>query len=123
MTAKPVALKRTQHFPAGSVRVPANQPLGNLAAVLLEPASPDSFFQWGFFGGVLQATEYIEEYVMEPMAEKMLATDPKLAAEFSAKLERDEAFRASPKDRLRWFYTRTPFLDERWKIYPVAREE
>ena len=87
MTAKPVALKRTEHFPAGSVRVPANQPLGNLAAVLLEPASPDSFFQWGFFGGVLQATEYIEEYIMEPMAEKMLAADPKLAAEFREKLE------------------------------------
>ena len=123
ITAKPVALKRTEHFPAGSVRVPTNQPLGELAAVLLEPSSPDSFFQWGFFNEVLHPTEYIEGYVMEPMAEKMLAEDPKLAAEFREKLESDEAFRASPTERLRWFYARTPFIDERWKIYPVAREE
>ncbi|MBA2434459.1 MAG: carboxypeptidase [Chthoniobacterales bacterium] len=123
LTAKPVATKRTERFPAGSVRVPTNQPLGDLAIVLLEPAAPDSFFQWGFFDQVLQPTEYIEGYVMEPMAEKMLASDPKLASEFRAKLAQDETFRASPKERLRWFYARTPFFDERWKMYPVAREE
>lgn len=123
LTAKPIATKRTEHFPAGSVRVPMDQPLGDLAAILLEPSSPDSFFQWGFFAQVLQPTEYIEGYILEPMAEKMMASDPKLAAEFRDQLATDEAFRASPKDRLRWFYARTPFIDERWKIYPVAREE
>jgi hypothetical protein len=35
------------NFPPGSVRVPTDQPLGYLAMLLLEPASPDSFFQWG----------------------------------------------------------------------------
>ncbi len=123
MTAKPIALKQTERFPAGSIRVPTNQPLGELAVVLLEPSSPDSFFQWGFFDQVLTPTEYIEGYILEPMAERMLAHDPKLAAEFRDKLENDEAFRASPKDRLRWFYARTPFIDQRWNIYPVAREE
>ncbi len=123
LTAKPVATKRTERFPAGSVRVAADQPLGDLAVILLEPDSPDSFFQWGFFNEILQPTEYIEGYVMEPMAEKMLASDPKLAAEFRAKLAHDEAFRASAKERLRWFYARTPFFDERWRLYPVAREE
>ena len=123
VSAKPVAIQRTEHFPAGSIRVPTSQPLGDLAAVLLEPSSPDSFFQWGFFDQVLQQTEYIEGYILEPMAERMLASDPQLAEEFRQKLESDEAFRASPKDRLRWFYARTPFLDERWKLYPVAREE
>ena len=91
--------------------------------MLLEPSSPDSFFQWGFFDQVLHPTEYIEGYIIEPMAEKMLANDPKLAAEFREKLETDKAFRASPEDRLRWFYARTLFIDERWNIYPVAREE
>ena len=60
---------------------------------------------------------------MEPMAEKMLVSDPKLAAEFREKLETDETFRASPQERLRWFYARTLFMDERWKVYPVAWEE
>ena len=57
------------------------------------------------------------------MAERMLAADSKLAEEFREKLASDGIFRASPKERLRWFYTRTPFLDERWKLYPVGREE
>lgn len=123
MTAKPVATKRKQHFATGSVRVPTNQPLGDLAVILLEPSSPDSFFEWGFFDQVLSETEYIEGYVIEPMAERMLASDPKLAPEFNSKLESDQAFRASAKDRLRWFYARTPFIDDRWNLYPVAREE
>ncbi len=107
--AKPVAEARTERFPPGSVRVPTDQPLGDLAAVLLDPRSPDSFFQWGFFHEVLQETEYIEAYVIEPMAERMLAADPKLADEFRAKLAKDEAFRGSAKARLRWFYEKTPF--------------
>ena len=123
VTAKPVAEKRTERFAAGSVRVPVDQPLGNLAAVLLEPISPDSFFQWGFFNEVLQQTEYIESYVMEPMAERMLKEDPKLAAEFREKLAADEKFRSLPADRLRWFYRQTPFIDDRWRLYPVGREE
>ena len=123
ITARPVAEQRTEHYVAGSVRVPADQPLGDLVAVLLEPASPDSFLQWGFFDEIFQHTEYIEGYILEPMAERMMAADPKLAEEFKQKLANDDAFRASSKERLRWFYSKTPFLDERWKLYPVGREE
>ncbi len=123
VTAKPIAQTRMEHFPAGSVRVSTNQPLGDLAAILLEPASPDSFFQWGFFDEVLQETEYIEPYIVEPMAERMLKEDPKLAGEFREKLAKDDVFRASATDRLRWFYAKTPFADERWNLYPIGREE
>lgn len=72
VSARPVAEGRTERFPAGSVRVPTDQPLGDLAATLCEPASPDSFFQWGRFNEVLQQTEYIEPYVLAPMAERMM---------------------------------------------------
>jgi hypothetical protein len=123
VSAKPVAEKRTERFAPGSVRVTLDQPLGDLAAILCEPASPDSFFQWGFFNEVLQQTEYIEAYVIEPMAERMLAEDPKLAQEFREKLASDEAFRGSAEQRRRWFYMRTAFVDERWKLFPIAREE
>jgi hypothetical protein len=114
--------RRREQFPAGSWRVPTDQPLGNLAAVLLEPESPDSFLQWGFMHSILQRTEYIENYVIEPLAEKMLADDPKLADEFRRKLESDAKFRADSRARLRWFYERTPYWDERWLLYPIARE-
>ena len=109
-------------LPAGSMRVPTDQPLGLLAIHLLEPIAPDSFFRWGLFTSILSRTEYVEAYVMEPMAERMLAEDPELAAEFAAKLEADPEFAADPRERLQWFYRRTPFFDPRWRLYPVGRE-
>jgi hypothetical protein len=90
--------------------------------LLLEPSSPDSLFQWGFFHSILQVTEYIEGYVAEPMAEKMLAADPKLAEEFRDRLAADAAFRGDPRARLQWFYQRTKWYDERARLYPIGRE-
>lgn len=122
VTAKASLEKRRERFPPGSVRVSTDQPLGDLAMLLLEPASPDSFFQWGFFLTSLQPTEYVEGYIMEPMAELMLAENPPLRAEFEKKLREDPKFAADSRERLQWFYRKTPFLDERWNLYPVARE-
>jgi murein tripeptide amidase MpaA len=86
VTASTSPERRRERMPAGAARVPTDQPLGDLAILLLEPASPDSFFQWGFLLEPLQRTEYVEAYVMEPMARAMLAEDPALAAEFEARL-------------------------------------
>jgi hypothetical protein len=122
MKATPVAEKRTMTWAPGSVRVPADQPLGDLASMLLEPASPDSFFQWGFFLEVLQRVEYAEAYVIEPMAKAMLEEDPALRAEFAKKLADDAAFRGDPAARLRWFYDRSPYADTMLMLYPVGRE-
>lgn len=128
--------RRSETYPAGAVRVPAAQPLGDLLMLLLEPAAPDSFFAWGFFHSVLQPTEYVEAYVMEPMAERMLAEDPALRAAFERRLREDadfnqgrgprppgaEAFAPGAPARLQWFYERTPFYDDRALLYPVGRE-
>lgn len=122
MTATPVVETRQQTFPAGSVHISTDQPLGDLAVVLLEPRSADSFFQWGFFPQVLQETEYVEAYVIEPMAEAMMAAEPALRAEFEAKVAADSTFAKDPDARLRWFYRRTPWRDDTWRLYPVARE-
>jgi murein tripeptide amidase MpaA len=113
---------RQETMPAGSVRVPADQPLGLLAATLLEAESPDSLLQWGFFPEILQRTEYIEGYAIAPLADAMLARDPALRTEFEAKLAADPAFAADPTKRLAWFYARTPYYDERYLLYPVGRE-
>jgi hypothetical protein len=53
VTATFTAERRRERFAPGSVRVPTDQPLGELAVVLLDPSSPDSFFQWGFFSEIL----------------------------------------------------------------------
>jgi hypothetical protein len=123
VTAKATAERRRERFPAGTLRIPTDQPLGTIAVLLFEPSSPDSLFQWGFFHSILAPTEYVESYIMEPMAERMLAEDPKLAEAFRMKVESDAAFRGDPRARLQWLYERTPFYDERARLYPVGREE
>jgi hypothetical protein len=53
----------------------------------------------------------------------MLESDPKLREEFTRKLAEDPAFAANPTKRLEWFYEKTPYVDGRWRLYPVARED
>ena len=124
----PLSAKAYRHeiisetMPAGSVRVPTDQPLGLLAAAMLEAESPDSFLAWNFFPGMLQRTEYIEGYAISPLAEAMMARDPALKAEFEAKLASDAAFAKDANARLEWFYRRTPYYDVRYLLYPVGRE-
>lgn len=122
LTAKFGHGRREETLPAGSVRVSADQPLGLLAAALLEPESPDSMLAWNYFPGILQRTEYMEGYVIAPMAERMLAEDPALKREFEAKLAADPTFAGDGEARLAWFYERTPYYDARYLLYPVARE-
>ena len=123
-TVKDVKVEaRDWTFPIGSVRVPTDQPLGDVAVLLLEPQSSESFFAWGMFPEVLSRVEYIEGYAIAPLAERMMAADPALKAEFEAKLAADPAFAANGDARLSWFYERTPFYDDRYRLYPVARED
>ena len=109
-------------FPAGSVRVPTDQPLGDLVVLALEPQSSESFFAWGMFPEILNRVEYIEAYAIAPLAERMLEADPALRAAFEARLAEDADFAADGDARLAWFYERTPFYDERYRLYPIARE-
>ncbi len=112
---------RKVRFPAGSVRVPTDQPLGELVVMLLEPAGPDSFFQWGWFHEVLERTEYFEGYALEPLARRMMAQDPELATAFKQALAEDEVPAQDPRARLDWFYQRSPYIDQRWRLYPIGR--
>jgi murein tripeptide amidase MpaA len=114
--------RRRETYPPGSARVHTDQPLGELAVMLLEPESADGLWAWGFFPEVLQRTEYIEGYAMAPLAQRMLAADPKLKAAWEAALAADPKLAADPDARLSWFYRRTPYYDERHLLYPVGRE-
>ncbi len=114
--------RRDWTFPAGSVRVPTDQPLGDIVVLLLEPQSSESFFAWGMFPEVLSRVEYIEGYAIAPLAEAMMAADPALKAAFEAKLAAEPDFAANGDARLQWFYERTLFYDDRYRLYPVGRE-
>jgi hypothetical protein len=113
---------RAWTFPKGSARVPTDQPLGDLVVLLLEPQSSESVFAWGMVPEVLSRVEYIEPYAIAPLAEAMMAADPALKAAFEAKLTAEPAFAADPEARLAWFYERTPFYDDHYLLYPIARE-
>lgn len=115
-------VKGKERFYPGSVRISTDQPLGNLAVLLLHPDSPDSFFQWGFFPEIFSRTEYIEQYVMEPLARRMLQGDPRLRREFEDRKRSDSAFVESPAAVYNWFYQKSPYFDRKWLIYPVAVE-
>ncbi len=108
-------------FPAGSYIISTNQPLRELLVLMLEPQAPDSFLQWGFFLEIFTRTEYIEAYVLEPLAQKMMENDEGLKTRFKQKLADDKDFAASMYQRLMWFYEQTPFYDEQYLLYPVAR--
>ena len=88
-------------IPAGSHRVSTDQSLGTLAVLLPEPDAPDWFLQWGYFLETMTQPEYVEAYIMAPMAEAMQADDPGLASAFRQRLESDPEFASSPKARLR----------------------
>lgn len=120
MTANSVVFKKKVVYRKGSLIVSTDQPLGILCCLLLEPDSPDSFFQWGFFGDVAERTEYFEAYAMAPLADEMMKTNPTLKSEFEAKCASDEAFRNDQDARLRWWYEHSEWSDENWMVYPIG---
>lgn len=113
---------REIEFPAGSIRIPVDQSLGELLVILMEPESVDSFFQWGYFHSILSQTEYMETYIMEPLIAKMLAEDASLKIQFEEKMKSDPEFAKSPRSIYRWFYEKTPYFDKQWKVIPIGKE-
>jgi len=114
-------IKETREFPAASIIIPTAQEAANVAIHLLEPNSPDSFVYWGFFNAIFEQKEYGEGYVLEKLAREMLAKNPELKKEFEEKLK-DEKFAKSPRERLNFFYERSPyFINQRIGFYPVGR--
>jgi hypothetical protein len=51
----------------------------------------------------------------------MIEQNPELKKEFEEKLKSDEEFRNDPRARLNFFYERSPYFDEKFKVYPVMR--
>ena len=58
---------------------------------------------------------------MLPIAEEQYKNAPLLREACNNKLNSDEEFRKSVKDRLNFFYERSPYYDSRHNQYPVLR--
>ena len=110
-----------RQYPAGTAVILLNQRTNRVIVHLLEPKAPDSFVYWGYWDTIFERKEYAEYYVLEKLAREMLAKDPALKAEFEYKLANDSAFAANPRQRLYFFYTRSPYWDEKKDLYPVGK--
>ena len=110
---------RTRTFPAGTVVVPLAQSGSAVAVNLLDPQGPDSFASWGFFDAVFEQKEYAEAYVLEALARDMLEKDQGLRTEFETALA-DPAFAASPRQRLDFFFRRSPYWDDTLGLDPIG---
>lgn len=108
-------------FPAGSVIVEVMQPAGRIIPHMLEPRGNGSYLYWGFFDAIFEQKEYAESYVLEKMASEMLAVNPDLQMEFEIKKSADTAFAKNPQSILNWFYSKSPYIDNRKGIYPVGK--
>ena len=105
----------------GDLWVPLDQRSAMVAVHLFEAQAPDGLMYWNAFDTIFLQKEYAEDYVMEPIARKMLADDPALARDFQAKLSSDSAFAKSPEQRINFFYLRSPWADAEQNLHPVAR--
>ena len=109
-------------YPSGTAVVPLDQRLSKVAVHWLEPEAPDSALRWGFFNPIFEQKESAERYVLEELAGRTLPADPALRSEFEARLAADPAWARSPRDRLEFFFDRSPWgRENRVGRYPVGR--
>ncbi len=122
ITVSQVALeRRLRTFRPGDLWVPLDQPSALVAVHLLEAQAPDGLMYWNAFDTVFEPKEYAEDYVMEPLARRMLAEDPELAKGFRARLAADTTFAKDPAARVDFFYRRSPWADPEQNLHPAAR--
>jgi hypothetical protein len=107
--------------PPGTFFVPVNQRTIRVILNLLEPLAPDSFASWGYFNALFEKKEYVEDFLFEPVALKMMEDDSSLREDFFFNLEEDPEFRASATDRLNFFYQKSEICDQSEMVYPVMK--
>jgi hypothetical protein len=105
---------RTFSLSKGSVIIPTDQPAARLIAHALEPASPESFLQWGFFNAIFERKEYAEAYVMDRIARAMIEDNPSLTEDFRRFKETVPDGPMKMWELYNWFYSRSPWWDP-WK--------
>jgi hypothetical protein len=116
-----VVHETTMTFPSGTVIVDLHQPGAKVAIQALEPQGSDSWVAWGLWNTIFERKEYIEDYVIDPLADSMLTADPKLKADFDSRLKSDTTFAKSVDARRQFFYERSRFAETQVNWYPVAR--
>ncbi len=121
VTFKTTPIRRTVKLPAGTVYLPLDQRAARVAVNLLEPDAPDALIRWGFLHAIFEQKEYFSDYVMEPIAQQMAAKNPEMKKEFDARVAADPAFAKNSRQRLAWWFERSPYYEPDKDVYPVLR--
>ncbi len=100
--------------------VPIKQAKGRVVLQLFEPKAKDSFLAWGFMNRFFEQKEYMENYVIDDVAQEMLK-DPVVKKEFEGKLN-EKDFASSPQKRFEFFYKKHPSYDQKYFRYPIFRK-
>ncbi|KAL7486234.1 hypothetical protein ACHAW6_011836 [Cyclotella cf. meneghiniana] len=116
-TGTPVGEQCRRTYKTNDIFLRTDQPLGTLAVALLEPTGESSFFYWGFFNSKFVSHEYPENYIMVPLAERMLNESSTIKAEW-------EEYKASigndTSGVLDWFFRRSAFYDTEAYVLDVG---
>ena len=98
-----------------------NQASNHYLIGTLEPQSPDSYFAWNFFDGILMQKEYFSAYVFEDLAVEILKQNPKLKKELEDKKTVDKEFAKSARAQLNFIYKNSQHYEPTHRVYPVGR--
>lgn len=110
-------------FYKGDMVVAVDQTCNRYIVETLEPESPDSYFNWNFFDGVLMQKEYFSSYVWEDRADSLLHHDHQLKTEFDEAKKQDTALNNNGDAQLEWIYNHSDYHEKSFRRYPVARVE
>ncbi len=105
----------------GDFLIKTQQPGVRYILEILEPAAPDSFFNWNFFDAILQQKEGFSPYVWEDMAEKFLNENPEIKKEFEAKKAENLEFAKNWYAQLDWIHKKSPYYEKSHLRYPIVR--
>jgi hypothetical protein len=109
---------------AGDVIVPLDQDKARYVVETLEPQAHDSFFRWGFFNSVLEKKEAYSDYVFEDEAERLLAEEPALAAQFAEWKAANPTLLSNQEAVLDFIFAHcATYREPEWRRYPVFMVE
>ena len=106
---------------AGDRLIRVNSRNSAFLAATLEPKSPDSYFCWNFFDGILQQKEGYSAYVFEDKAAEILKANPELRKKLELKRKSDSAFAKDGGAQLDFVYKNSVYYEPTHKRYPVVR--
>lgn len=113
-----ISIRKNEYY-----QVDLNQKARRFLVEVLEPSSPDAYFNWNFFDEILQQKEWFSSYVFDKEAEDMLHDSTERAA-LNAFVATNPQYKDNAFAKLYFLYRQSKHYErDRHMIYPVFRIE